>query len=155
MYIIIPIILLILDQATKFYAISHFKGQEMLEIIPNWLYFTYVENRGAAFGLLNDKPWFFTIVASVFVITMTVILLKNRNNINSFYSFSIAIIIVGALGNLIDRLLHGYVVDFIYSPLNGFYSFPVFNLADAYLTVMAIVLGVYIFFIDGDSNVDK
>lgn len=155
MYIILPIILVILDQATKYYAIAHFKGQEMVEVIPNWLYFTYLENRGAAFGFLNTKPWVFTILASVFVIAMTIILLQNRNNINSFYKLSLAIIIAGALGNLIDRLTHGFVVDFIFSPLNGLYNFPVFNLADMYLTVTAIVIAIYVIFFDGDTDVNK
>lgn len=127
----------------------------MLELIPNWLYLTYVENKGAAFGFLNTMPWLFTILASLFVVGIIVVILKYCNNFNSFYKLSLAIIVAGALGNLIDRFIHGYVVDFIFSPLNGIYNFPVFNFADIYLTVMAIILAIYMIFFDGDKDVNK
>lgn len=154
MYLIITLILVILDQLTKYYAITNLKGKEMVELVPNWLYLTYLENKGAAFGFLNTMPWVFTLLASVFVVAMIVIMLKYRNNFNSFLKLSLAIIIAGALGNLIDRFTHGYVVDFIFSPLNGLYNFPVFNLADVYLTLMAIVLAIYLIFSDGANDVN-
>lgn len=154
MYIIISIILVILDQITKNYAIINLKGKEMVELVPNWLYLTYLENKGAAFGFLNSAPWVFTILSSVFVIAMVFIMLKYRNNFNSSYKLFFAIIVAGALGNLIDRLRHGYVVDFIFSPLGGIYNFPVFNLADLYLTITAILVAIYMIFIDGDKNVN-
>lgn len=151
MYIIIGIIAVVVDQLTKSYAIRNFK-ETSKEIIPNWLNFTYVENRGAAFGFLSDHPWVFTGLASIFVIFMTGFLLKNYNKLGSFYKFTLVIIVAGALGNLIDRLRYGYVVDFIQSPLGGRLNFPVFNLADVYLTLAAIILVIYIIFSDGDKN---
>lgn len=154
MYLIITVILVILDQLTKYYAITNLKGKEMVELVPNWLYLTYLENKGAAFGFLNTMPWVFTLLASVFVVAMIAIMLKYRNNFNSFLKLSLAIILAGALGNLIDRFTHGYVVDFIFSPLNGLYNFPVFNLADVYLTLMAIVLAIYLIFSDGAKDVN-
>lgn len=153
MYIIISIIAVILDQITKNYAVNNLKGKDPIELIPNWLNLTYVENKGAAFGMLNTKPMFFTIIASVFVIVMIYILFKNRNSFDSFYKFTLAIIIAGALGNLIDRLRYGYVVDFIFTPLGGLYDFPVFNLADVYLSVSAVILAIYILFFEG--NIDE
>ena len=154
MYIIIAILALILDQVTKYLAIVYLKSGTVIEVINKFLYFTYVENRGAAFGMLNTKPLFFTIFASAFVIFMSYYLFKNRNELDSFYKFGFVMILVGALGNLIDRIRLGYVVDFIFSPLGGLYDFPVFNFADIYLTVTAIVLLIYSIFFD-KSNKDK
>lgn len=145
MYILTTLLLVVLDQVTKAYAIANFKGQEMVELIDNWLYLTYLENKGAAFGMLSDKPWLFTIIASLFVIVILFIIFKNRNNFDRFYKFTLAIIVAGALGNLIDRFRYGFVVDFIFSPLGGLYDFPVFNFADMYLSVAAFVLAIYIF----------
>lgn len=145
MYILTTLLLVVLDQVTKAYAIANFKGQEMVELIDNWLYLTYLENKGAAFGMLSDKPWLFTIIASLFVIAILFIIFKNRNNFDRFYKFTLAIIVAGALGNLIDRFRYGFVVDFIFSPLGGLYDFPVFNFADMYLSVAAFVLAIYIF----------
>ena len=152
MYIVITLIALILDQMTKYLAIVYLKGQPAIKIIDNFLYFTYLENKGAAFGMLDDKPMFFTIFASAFILFMIFYLLKNRNEIGNFYKFGFVMIIVGALGNLIDRIRLGFVVDFIFSPLGGLYDFPVFNLADVYLTVTAILLLIYAFFFDKEEK---
>jgi len=155
MYILTTILLVVLDQLSKAYAIANFKGQEMVKLVDSWLYLTYLENKGAAFGMLSDKPWLFTIIASIFVIVIIVIILKNRNNFDRFYKFTLAIIVAGALGNLIDRFRYGFVVDFIFSPLGGIYDFPVFNLADVYLSVTAIILAIYIFIKEEKDEVDK
>ncbi len=152
MYIILTVVLVLLDQLTKNYAIVNLKGQEMVELIPNWLYLTYLENKGAAFGFLKDKPWFFTIVASVVVVVLIAFLLKYRNNLDRFYKLILAIIIAGALGNLIDRFRYGYVVDFIFSPLGGVYNFPVFNFADIYLSVSVFIMIIYIMLIEGKGH---
>lgn len=152
MYTLLLVILVALDQLTKSLAISHLKNTGMVKIVDNWLYLTYVENRGAAFGMLNDKPWFFTILASAFVIFMLYYVIKNRNSLGTFYKVSIVIIISGALGNLIDRIRLGYVVDFIFSPLGGLYDFPVFNFADVYLSVMAIILVIYMIFFEAKDS---
>lgn len=155
MHFILTIVLVILDQITKTQAINTLKGKEMVQLIPNWLYLTYVENKGAAFGMLNTKPMFFTILASIFVIGMLVFLLINRNNIDSFFKLLFAIILAGALGNLIDRIRYGFVVDFIFSPLGGLYDFPVFNFADIYLSLAAIIMAIYLIFFEGDKNVHQ
>ena len=151
LYVIVAITLVIIDQITKHFAIVYLKGHEPIELIKDYLYLTYLENKGAAFGMLNSKPMLFTILAIIFVIGMTMYILKNRHNIGSFYKLGFAIIIAGALGNLIDRLRFGYVVDFIFSPLGGLYDFPVFNFADIYLTCTAIVLLLYSIFFDKES----
>lgn len=151
-YILFGVIALILDQVTKHFAIVNLKGTNSIEVIKDYLYFTYLENRGAAFGFLNQFPIIFTILASLFVIFMSIYLLKNYNKIDRIYKLGFIMMIVGALGNLIDRIRFGFVVDFIFSPLGGLYDFPVFNLADVYLTLTAILLFIYAFLFDKDNK---
>ena len=152
MYIIIGIVAVILDQLTKNWALTNLKGLAAVEIIPDWLYLTYVENKGAAFGFLESQSWLFVLISVVFLLIMSYILLKYRNHLGIFYKLTFIMMMSGALGNLIDRIRYGYVIDFIFSPLGGLYNFPVFNLADVYLTIVGIVIIVYLLFFDTEGR---
>lgn len=124
-----------IDQLTKYWASNVLATQGDILFWPNIFHFTYVENRGAAFGMLQNQQWFF--------ITMTVIVLIfivwywrqiPNNKWGTWMKFALILIISGAIGNLIDRVVLGYVVDFLYFVL---IDFPVFNVAD-----IAVVVGV-------------
>lgn len=132
------IVLIALDQITKSAAVAKLMGSDPYVIIDNILELLYVENRGAAFGIMNGMRGFFLLIApliSAALLAALAFIPRTRR----FCPLRITLIgvIAGALGNFIDRLLNGYVVDFIYfMPID----FPVFNVADIYVTCAAFSL---------------
>ena len=133
--------LIFMDQITKYYAIHILKGQGEISLLGEGLCFRYLENTGAAFSLFNDTKAFMTIVSIMtflvlgFFIYAYVKLLK----MDKFKAERIAIIFLfgGAAGNLIDRVMHQFVVDFIYVKI---IDFPTFNVADIYITCAVIYI---------------
>ena len=142
---------IITDQLTKFSAISIFRNNPVV-IIKNVLSFTYVENFGAAFSLFENQ--FFILVP--FSILVTVLcgyfVIKARKASCKKLSLSISMIISGALGNLTDRILRGYVVDFISA---DFIDFPVFNVADILVVTGGILTVALIFFTKEGALLDS
>lgn len=133
---------IILDQLTKKWALLVLKNGNSIKIIKDFLRFSYVENRGAAFGILQNQIWFFVIITFVMIIVLGYIFFKTKN-ITKLSKLSITLITGGAIGNLIDRIILGYVVDFIDFRFGDFYDFPVFNLADSFVvcgTFLLIIL---------------
>lgn len=146
MYIIIFILAIVLDQSTKLLAIKYLKDAPQVKLIDNWLHLTYLENSGAAWGIFQDATLFFSVITIIICFGISWYLLKNSNNIDMIIKLPLVMIMAGAVGNLIDRLRLGYVVDFIFTPLGGLYNFPVFNFADIFVSLSAIFLAIYIFF---------
>lgn len=143
LWILIIIGVITLDQVSKLLAIAHLKGGDSFVIIDKVLRFTYVENRGAAFGMLDDKRWIFLVLSTVGIIAMIVFLFKFAKG-NKLLSTALAFVIGGGIGNMIDRIFLGFVVDFI-----DFYAFPkvwmwVFNIADSFVCVGAGLVILYI-----------
>ena len=142
---------IITDQLTKFSAISIFRNNPVV-ILKNVLSFTYVENFGAAFSLFENQ--FFILVP--FSILVTVLcgyfVIKARKASCKKLSLSISMIISGALGNLTDRILRGYVVDFISA---DFIDFPVFNVADILVVTGGILTVALIFFTKEGALLDS
>ena len=138
------ILLLILDRITKMWA----TGELMAGDIKVWdgvLTFHYLENRGAAWGLFKDAFWLFYIITAVAVVVMAV--LYSRIPFAKRYWFLRLLMVMlcaGAVGNFIDRAWYHYVIDFIYVEL---IHFPVFNVADIYVTLSVILLVISLFFI--------
>ena len=134
---------LVLDQLSKLYIASHLVLHEDIVLIPNWLDITYTLNPGAAFSLFAGMPaWFrssFLLgLAAGAIVVLTILLIKDSRF--SLTSASLALILAGAIGNLIDRIWRGPVVDFI---LMHYYShnYPVFNVADSAITIgVALIL---------------
>ncbi|MFA5286963.1 MAG: signal peptidase II [Candidatus Omnitrophota bacterium] len=135
---IIVFIILFLDQLTKFLASKKLELNNPVPVIKGVFNLTLVHNRGAAFGIFKNQFYLFIFSSIIAVILIYSILKKNRRN--NFYSFSLSLILGGALGNLIDRAFLGYVVDFL-----DFRIWPVFNLADSAITIGALSLGWLIF----------
>lgn len=144
MYAILFVVLVAIDQVTKYLAIVNLKGKDEIIVIDKWLHFVYVENSGAAFGIFQNATILFTVLTIVIVFGIMWYLLKESNNVGIFLKLPLVMIMAGAIGNLIDRIRLGYVVDFIHSPLGGIYNFPVFNFADIYVTCSAIFLIIYL-----------
>lgn len=131
LYSIVLVICLGFDQITKMFFQTRLSGGGEITIIPSFLELIYVENRGAAFGLFQGGMIIFALI-SIFVVCVLSYLIININR--KFTIVLYAVIAAGAIGNMVDRFVHGYVIDFIhFSNLFG-YSFPVFNVADIFLT---------------------
>ena len=144
-YFLSGVVLILADFLCKRLAIQYLKNSSR-EIINGILRFTYVENTGAAFGIMKDMRWFF-ILLTVVLLAILFYLFKKSYVKNLFMRTGLLLIISGAIGNLIDRILFGYVVDFI-----DFYiiDFPVFNVADCLICVGAAMLLIYYIFIEKD-----
>lgn len=136
---------IILDQLTKVWAVNVLKDGSSIKIIGNFLRFTYAENKGAAFSILQNQRWFFIIVTIVMLIVLAYIYFKTKN-LNKLSKLSIAMIAGGAIGNFIDRLMLGYVIDFIDVRFGSFYNFPIFNIADSFVVCGTILMIFLILF---------
>ncbi len=139
--IILIILLVAADQLTKLYALNVVKPAGMMTVIDNFYYFVYVENRGAAFGMLQNKQWFFVIVTLVIFVVFGYILYNYKIEGKLFFA-AFVLVMGGGIGNLIDRIFRGYVVDFLQF---SFFS-PVCNLADYFITVGAVLLVISVLF---------
>jgi signal peptidase II len=147
-YYIIVSMVIICDQLAKFIIVDNFRLYETKEIIPSLFHLTYVTNNGAAFSLLADvdSPWrhyFFVGVGTVALVAITVAYFFMRKQ-HRFYGVALALIAGGAVGNLIDRVRVGAVVDFLVVYI-GSYQWPAFNVADSAICVGA-ALFLYINF---------
>lgn len=139
---ILVITIVLIDQITKYLSVSRLKELRSIAIIDGVFSLTYVENRGAAFGILQNQRWFFIVLTFIISIAMVYFLATHRQA-PILLRVSIAFILGGALGNLIDRIRLGYVVDMLHFTL---IDFPVFNVADCFVVVGTILLAYYILF---------
>lgn len=154
---LLALVVIGLDIATKVWAVAEFRYGPPLQIIPGLLQFTYAENTGAAFSFLADaggwQRWFFGAVALGFS-AMVSVWLWRLPAAKRWEPFALALILGGALGNLWDRMLLGYVRDFI-SVYYGSWSFPVFNVADMAISVGAVMLVIELLFFSDKDNAGK
>jgi len=151
-YAVIFILGVGLDQITKNLASTMLDSGEMVDVIGNIFQFVYTENYGAAFGMMQGKHTFFYIVTGIVILFILYFLYKMPQD--SRYvplGVVVSVILAGAVGNLIDRILHKYVVDFIYfSPID----FPVFNVADIFVTLGCIAFAIMVLFVYKDRDFD-
>jgi len=146
-------VLILFDQWTKHLAVTSLKDNRPFVILENILEFNYLENTGAAFGSLKGMRIFFLILAPVVSVILFFIALRywSRKRMRPL-SVCFIFIIAGAIGNFIDRLRFSYVVDFIYFKL---INFPIFNVADIYITCSCAVLILLILFKYKDEDFGK
>ncbi len=132
------------DQASKRWARLEFRDKPALTLVPKLLEFRYAENRAIAFSMfhtLPDKTRTPLILALTgFALIALMILIWKLRHQGLMQLFPLSLILAGALGNLQDRLAHGYVVDFVHVHWQGIWSFPIFNLADSMITVGTALL---------------
>ena len=126
--LLMTFIVLVFDQVSKWLITISMKVGDSYEIIPNFLNITSHRNNGAAWGILSGKM--------LFLIVLVIFYIKEAQ-FNLFMQVAISLLFAGALGNFIDRVLHGEVVDFIDTNIFG-YDFPIFNIADSSLTIGVI-----------------
>ncbi|MBM7869352.1 signal peptidase II [Clostridium pascui] len=143
MEIIIIILGVILDRVTKMWALKNLAIGNDLIIIKNFFQFSYLENTGAAFGIFRDKTIFLAIITFIIAIGILFYLFKYKPQ-SLILRLSLAFIISGAIGNLIDRVYYKYVVDFILLHYKDVYYFPTFNVADIFVTMGTALLALYV-----------
>ena len=149
-YELIVLLLIGIDQLSKILALKYLKNIGSIPIIQDMFHLTYVENRGAAFGMFQNNQIIFVIVALIASIYGLYYLHKNKVNILG--KVSILLIISGALGNLIDRVRLGFVVDYFDFRIIWEY---VFNIADIFVVLGTILLCIYILFYDDNKEKQK
>ena len=139
---IIVIFAVAIDQLTKLWVITGLLDR-VITVIPGVLDFEYVKNTGAAFGWFSEGTAILAALSVVMSIVIIFVLIKYRKSEGRFFAISLAMILGGAIGNLIDRVARGYVVDFI-EPT--FVNFAVFNVADCFVTIGTACIVIYAFF---------
>ena len=138
--IYLSILLFIVDQISKIITVKLIEINKGIEIIKNFFYLTYTHNTGAAFSILTGQRILLILIAIVILIILFNYLRKNKVE-KRVDKLAFSLIIGGSLGNLVDRIVRGYVVDFIDVKIFG-YNFPIFNIADTF-----IVIGVFLLLI--------
>lgn len=145
--------LIILDQITKLAAQNLLRGQDAYRIIPGVFELQYLENRGSAFGLLQGQRVFFVVMAGLMVFIIPYVYYQIPLTRRFWYLRVIAcLFLAGAVGNAVDRLIHGYVIDFFYFSL---IDFPIFNVADIYVTASTFLLIILMLFYYQDEDFEQ
>ena len=147
------IALILLDQYTKHLAVVHLKNKAAFNIINGVLELNYLENKGAAFGMLQNQKIFFIFVAIVILSVIAYVLIKTPDDRKyTILHVLLSLIAAGAIGNMIDRIRYDYVVDFIYFVL---INFPIFNVADIYVTCGAILFFITFLFFYKEKELEE
>ena len=140
------------DQLSKFWVVENIPLYSKMEAIPGLFHLTYVQNTGAAFSALQGMQWLFVLIFVVFAAGIVWAFAKNKLGFSAFERWCIIAVFAGGLGNMIDRLRLGYVVDMIEVE---FIRFPVFNVADCFITCGCILLLAHLFFFNREFWKDE
>lgn len=146
LFLLILIVLIVFaDQLTKWLAVIYLQDSDGVDVIPGLLRFEYTENRGMAFGMLDGHRWVFMVISTVMIAALLIYLWRKPPR-SRFCMISLAFIVGGGIGNMIDRTLLGYVIDFIY-PCAIPALWPwIFNVADSFVTVGTGMLMGYLIY---------
>ncbi|MDP9742022.1 UNVERIFIED_ORG: signal peptidase II [Bacillus sp. B2I3] len=142
-YYLIALLVIALDQLTKWMIVKKMEYGESIEIIENLLYITSHRNRGAAWGILQGQMWFFYIITIAVIIGLVYYIQKMAKQ-SILLGVALGLMLGGAIGNFIDRVARQEVVDFVHTYIFS-YSFPVFNVADAALSIGVGLLVIHMF----------
>lgn len=134
------VLILIIDRFTKHLVVTQMLVGQTIPLIPNFLHITYVKNPGAAFGILAEKTWFFIII-TILILAALFYLAFTEGKKSIFLAVTLGLVAGGAIGNLIDRLQTGLVIDYI--DFRGIWPF-VFNMADSAIVVGMLLLAYYV-----------
>ena len=151
---LIVVIIIALDQISKYWVINNIGPTDSITVIPDVIDFVYVKNTGAAFSFLADKTYGIILLSCIsvaFCVGVVWFMIKKKPQ-NKLLTISLALMLSGALGNVIDRIFRGYVVDFIETT---FIKFPVFNVADIAITLGAALVIIFVLFFDKSKNSEE
>ena len=147
--VLIILLIVFMDQLVKYWAVHVLANIGSITLIKGVFYFTYVENRGAAFSILQGMRWFFVLctvlVASLFIYWVIKGVISGKLG-----TLAVFFIVGGAFGNLIDRVRLGYVIDMLQLT-----QFAIFNIADSFVTIGGILLAIWYLFIEGKQKKEK
>lgn len=138
------------DQLIKYFVAAYLQPVGAVNVIDNLIELVYYENTGMSFGMLEGARWIFIIFTAAAMVVLIYLLFRNKNE-KKLYYISISLIIGGGIGNMIDRILYGYVID--YFRLSFFP--PVCNFADYCIVIGAVLLAVYVLFFSSFFNSEK
>ena len=149
----VSFLLILLDQCTKYLAVKKLKDQASFIILQGVFELQYLENRGAAFGVLQGKKFFFITITVLMIILLIYIYgrIPGETHFYPLHGICIALF-AGAIGNFIDRILHNYVIDFFYFSL---INFPIFNVADIYVTCAMVLFVILFLFYYKETDLDR
>ncbi len=148
---LIVVLIIAVDQLSKYWIVNNIGMRDSVSVIPKVIDFVYVKNTGAAFSFLSDKNYgivILSIISVLFCVGVILFMIKYRPK-NKLLNISLALMLSGAIGNVIDRIFRGYVVDFIEMI---FIDFPVINIADIAITFGAAMIIIYVLFFDKTKN---
>ena len=151
LWILITVGVILIDQLTKYLAVEFLKPVDTVPIIRNVLHLTYTTNKGAAFGMLKDHRWVFLVVSTVAIVLLGWYLWEKRDA-HPLLCTSLAFIVGGGIGNMIDRTVLGYVVDFIDFRL---INFAIFNGADSFVCVGCGMVFLWLFLFGEEDEKKK
>ena len=151
--LIAAVLLIFFDQWSKYLVVNHLKGQNPIPLISGVFELQYLENRGAAFGIFQGKRGFFLVI-TVIILLIAVWFYRKLPLSRKCLPLRIVTVVLaaGAVGNMIDRVVNNYVVDFFYFKL---INFPIFNVADIYVTVGAIGLIIFLLFYYKEEDLNQ
>jgi len=141
--IIILILGIVLDRISKIWALNTLASGKDIVIIKNLFSLSYLENRGAAFGIFQNRLIFLSLITVIVILGVAYFIVKYKPT-SKLLKISLSLIISGAIGNLIDRIYYKFVVDFIMLHYKDVYFFPTFNVADTLVVIGTILLAIYI-----------
>lgn len=146
----IAALVIAVDQIIKYFIVTNLKPVGTVNVLGEVFRLTYVENKGVAFGMFNNMRWIFVALTSVMLAAIIIYMFMKRRS-DRFFCVCAGFIIGGGAGNLIDRIAHGYVVDY----LSLSFFPPVCNFADYCITIAVVVLAVYILFLSKKNKGKK
>lgn len=141
LYYLLAFVIIAIDQWTKWLIVRYMELGESIPIIENVLYITSHRNRGAAWGMLQGQFWLFYLITIVVVVGI-VVYIQRLQPTQRLFGIALGLMLGGALGNFIDRVFRKEVVDFVHTYIFN-YSFPIFNVADAALTIGVALMFIY------------
>ena len=150
--ILAVVFLILLDQGTKLWALASLKPIHNMTLLEGIMDLTFVENRGVAFGMFSGQRWFILLLTGIIAVGL-IWFYKAMPKKKEYFPLRVSLVMVlsGAIGNIIDRLFRGYVVDFFEFT---FFEWPVFNVADIYVVVGVTLLALMILFVVKDEDLD-
>ncbi len=152
LYVLGVILLTAIDQLSKWLVCLLIPHKESIIVLKNIFRLTYIRNEGAALGLMQGQLWLFFLITVAVVVAVTVYMVKKRPT-QPWLVTSLTLIVGGGIGNFIDRLFRGHVIDFL--DFGDLYFPYIFNLADCFVVCGAFLLAAYIIFIEGKGNKAK
>lgn len=146
LHLLIVLLIVALDQISKYAAVKHLKAEKPYVLIKNFFQLEYIENYGAAFGILQNKRIFFILTTAIVIVGIIVIFVRYSSQFNKTMNIALSMLMGGTIGNFIDRIRLSYVIDFISVKFGNSYDFPVFNIADMFIVVGTFLIVIMVSF---------